>query len=178
MDFYLQTTLDAIQRETSGMSTKQLAWHPHAKWSAAEIVEHLSLAFTSTSKLMERLLLQGRAEVRTPTLRERLTTLVVVDIGYFPSGRQAPEWTRPRGLDPARAVEQIRAALAEMDVKIAAAEEKFGSGIVGVHPIIGPLTAKQWRKFHWEHARHHMKQVRRLRALSSNQQSAATSNQA
>ncbi len=163
MDFYLQKALDAIQRETNGMAVAQLAWHPHAKWSTAEILEHLSLGFSSTSKLMERCLQRGRAEARKATVREWVSTFAVVTLGYFPSGRQAPEWTRPRGLDAAEAVENICAALKEMDEKITAAENRLGSGVVALHPIIGPLTARQWRKFHWEHTRHHMKQVGALR---------------
>ena len=87
----------------------------------------------------------------------------MVKLGYFPSGRRAPEWTRPRGLDPAEAVETIRTALIEMDSKIAEVEAKLGKGIIAVHPVIGPLTARQWRKFHWEHTRHHMKQIAALR---------------
>jgi hypothetical protein len=27
------------------------------------------------------------------------------------------------------------------------------------HPFIGPLTADQWRKFHWVHGRHHIRQM-------------------
>jgi DinB superfamily len=173
MDFYLQRALDAIDRETRGMTAKQLAWNRDGKWSTAQILEHLSLAFSSTSKLMERCVQQGRAEGKQASLRERLITLVVVGIGYFPTGREAPEWTRPRGLDPEKAVATIRAALADMEAKIAAAQAKFGDGVLAVHPIIGPLTARQWRKFHWEHTRHHMKQIRAIRAASSGQPAAS-----
>ncbi|HEY3972851.1 MAG TPA: DUF1569 domain-containing protein [Candidatus Sulfotelmatobacter sp.] len=31
------------------------------------------------------------------------------------------------------------------------------------HPILGPLTGNQWRKFHLVHGLHHVKQIRRLR---------------
>jgi hypothetical protein len=167
MDFYLQRALHAIQRQTRGMSAAQLAWHREGKWSAAQVLEHLSLAFSSTSKVMERAVQQGSANARPPTLREWLVTLVVVKMGYFPSGRQAPQWTLPRGLDPAKSVETICASLAEMDAKIAAAQAKIGPGVVAVHPIIGPLTANQWRKFHWEHTRHHMKQIAALRSQAA-----------
>ena len=168
MDFYLQRASDAIERETSGMSAAQLAWHRDGKWSTAQILEHLSLAFSSTSKAMERAVQPGSANARPPNLREWLVTLIVVKLGYFPTGRQAPEWTHPRGLE--KSVEEIRASLAEMDVRIAEAQAKIGKGIVAVHPIIGPLTASQWRKFHWEHTRHHMKQVRALRTASRDSQ--------
>lgn len=163
MDFYLQRALDAVERETRGMPPDQLNWHREGKWSAAQIIEHLSLAFSSTCKAMERALQQGRADRNKPKLREWLATLLVVEIGYFPSGRQAPEWTLPRGLEAAQAVDTLRTALLEMDAKIGDAQAKLGEGVVAVHPIIGPLTARQWRKFHWSHTRHHMKQIACLR---------------
>jgi len=162
MNFYLQRALDAIERETRGMPVEELAWSRDGKWSAAQILEHLSLAFTGTSKAMERAVQHGRPGKRS-TAKQWLATLLVVRIGYFPFGRQAPESTRPRGLHAADAVQTIRAAITEMDVNIALAESKLGSGIIADHPVIGPLTAGQWRKFHWEHTRHHMKQVARLR---------------
>ena len=27
------------------------------------------------------------------------------------------------------------------------------------HPVIGPLSVDQWRKFHWIHTRHHARQI-------------------
>lgn len=163
MDFYLDSALRAIERETGGMPVKELSWHRESKWSAAQVLEHLSLAFSSTSKAMERALQQGRPAKSRRNAKQWLATTIVVKLGYFPSGRQAPEWTRPRGLDPADVVETIRTALIEMDSKIAEVEAKLGKGIIAVHPVIGPLTARQWRKFHWEHTRHHMKQIAALR---------------
>jgi hypothetical protein len=163
MDFYLQRTLTAIERETGGMPVEELSWHREDKWSAAQVLEHLSLAFSSTSKAMERVIEQGRPDKKRPNARQWLATLVVVKAGYFPSGRQAPEFTLPRGLDAADALRTIREALIQMDSTIAEAEAKLGKGLIAVHPIIGPLTARQWRKFHWAHTRHHMKQIARLR---------------
>lgn len=163
MDFYLQRALDAIEREAGGMPVQELAWRREGKWCAAEVLEHLALAFSSTSKAMERAVEQGRTARKRATPKQWAATLLVVKLGYFPAGRQAPEWTRPRGLDAAQAVETIRTALIEMDSKIAQAQSKLGNGIIAVHPIIGPLTARQWRKFHWSHTRHHMKQIAALR---------------
>jgi hypothetical protein len=37
------------------------------------------------------------------------------------------------------------------------------------HLILGPLTAAQWRKFHWIHGRHHVKQILRLREQARNE---------
>jgi len=32
------------------------------------------------------------------------------------------------------------------------------------HPVLGPFSIEQWRKFHFVHGRHHVKQIRRRRA--------------
>jgi len=51
-----------------------------------------------------------------------------------------------------------------MDDIIGRCEEKIGRGKKLLdHPILGPLTGTQWRKFHLVHGLHHVKQIRRLR---------------
>ena len=62
------------------------------------------------------------------------------------------------------ALPTIRKNLAEMDEAINACESKMGSKIrIADHPVLGPLTVAQWRKFHMVHTRHHMKQIVALR---------------
>ncbi len=59
---------------------------------------------------------------------------------------------------------EIGLRIAEMDDMIARCEEKFGlSRKLLDHPILGPLTGEEWRKFHLVHGLHHVKQIRRLR---------------
>jgi hypothetical protein len=51
-----------------------------------------------------------------------------------------------------------------MDDIIARCEEKLGKqNNLLDHPILGPLTGGQWRKFHLLHGLHHVKQIWRLR---------------
>ena len=166
MDSCLERTLAEIQRATDGMSVEQLAWHPERKWSAAQIVEHLSLAYSRTAKGMERSL---TAESNCParTLRNRLTTFVVVRLGYMPQGRQAPKGTVPGAGDPKNAVAAIIANLQAMDGAFTRVEKIKGRKVRLPHPILGPLTIAQWRKFHWVHTAHHMKQIDRLRELQT-----------
>jgi hypothetical protein len=33
------------------------------------------------------------------------------------------------------------------------------------HVILGPLTVKQWKKFHLAHGLHHLKQIRRRKEM-------------
>jgi len=163
MDSRLQKTLEEIQRATEGMSVEQLAWHPEGKWSSAEILEHLTLTFSGTVKGMRRVLAGDGAGAPKRTLKNRLSALIVTDIGYFPSGRKAPEMVKPLGSDAATAVQSIVRNLQEMDAVLCEVERIKGRGVRVPHPVIGPLTIAQWRKFHLIHTKHHMKQISRLR---------------
>ena len=68
---------------------------------------------------------------------------------------------RPRGVPIEKVLAEIGAKIAEMDEIITRCEEKLGARSKLLdHPILGPLTAAQWRKFHLVHGRHHIKQIR------------------
>ena len=164
MDFYLERVEQAISRATQGMAIAQLSRRPQeGKWSAAEILEHLSLTYSGTAKAMERCLTAGQPTANLPTLKDRVATVVVVGLGHMPQGREAPAVTRPRGAAPEESLPVLLRSLAEMDELITRCEQKFGKRrrIVN-HPVLGPLTARQWRKFLWVHARHHAQQIERL----------------
>ncbi len=168
MDRYLQWALTAIEAATRGMDSEQLMRGPERKWSAAQILEHLSLAYSGTTKLMQRTLQAGAATATAPSIRDRIATGVVVGLRYMPGGRQAPEHTRPRGLNGGEALKAIRSNLCAMDAALDQCEQRFGSRCkLANHPILGPLSIPQWRKFHWVHTRHHMKQIERLRQSNS-----------
>jgi hypothetical protein len=161
----LERTLKEIDSATVGMTDAQLAWHPNGKWSSGDILEHLSLAFSNTVVGMRKRLESGRPTNRRPTAKERLHTFVLTRLGYFPTGRAAPEGVVPQGVPPREAFNSIRQNLIAMDGAIADCEARFGSKIkIANHPSLGPLTAREWRRFHYVHTRHHMRQIRGLRA--------------
>jgi Protein of unknown function (DUF1569) len=166
MDFYLERLQKAIASETDGMSEEALHWHPEGKWSAAEILEHLYLTYTGTTKGFERCLQSGKPLARLVTLQDRWRTWVVVGLGYLPEGRKAPKNTVPGGSPLPRVQTEVAAKIAAMDAIIASAEEKYGSQTrVLDHPILGPLRGREWRKFHWVHGQHHLRQIRKLRGM-------------
>jgi len=73
--------------------------------------------------------------------------------------------TQSRGLLPERVLSEIIPAIEQMDEIIAGCEKAMGSGKKLLdHPILGPLTARQWREFHLVHGLLHVKQIRRLRS--------------
>jgi hypothetical protein len=145
-------------------------WHPteKEKWCAAEVLEHLYLTYNGTIKGFERVLEAGKPMVGRASMRQRLRTLVVLGFSHLPEGRKAPKQTVPRGLPVDKVRSEVVVKIAAMDVIIARCETRFGRGKVLDHPILGPLTAGQWRKFHLIHGQHHVKQILRLRELARN----------
>ena len=171
MDSYLQKLQDAIASASGGVIAEELKRHPEGKWSTAEVLEHLYLTYTGAIKGCERCLQEGRPLARTPTLRDRISATVVTGFGFMPGGRKAPERSMPRGMAPQEVVNAIGTALLAMDEAITRCEARFGKRTKLMdHPILGPLTTWQWRKFHWVHGRHHVKQIRRLRGKTSDHQ--------
>ncbi len=161
---YLQRLQQAIESAISGMTIEDLKRHPEGKWSTAEILEHLFLSYTATVKGFELCLTAGKPLARSPRLKDRLATAIAVGAGYLPGKRQAPNFTRQRGLAAEKLLAEIGPTILAMQQVIAQCEARHGSRIRLIdHPILGPLTSRQWRKFHWVHGRHHVKQILRLR---------------
>jgi uncharacterized protein DUF1569 len=167
VDPHLEKLQQEIAAAIAGMSAEQLSWHPTGKWCAAEVLEHLYLTYTGTLKGFQRVSEAGKPLTTTQTWKQRGRTLIVVLFGHMPSGREAPPVSRPRGLPPEKVLAEIGPKIAEMDDQIARCEQSFGSRRKLLdHPVLGPLTGAQWRKFHLVHGLHHVKQIRQLRKFA------------
>jgi hypothetical protein len=161
----LQTLQRELASAVAGLSPEQLAWHPPQKWCIAEVLEYLYLTYTGTMKGFERFMSAGKPCASNWSNRGR--ALLVLGFGYLPSGREAPQFARPRGLPPEKVLAEIGPKIAEMDAMIARCQQQFGKNEKLLdHVFLGPLTAAQWRKFHLVHGRHHLKQIRSLRKSS------------
>ncbi|MGC1452137.1 MAG: DUF1569 domain-containing protein [Candidatus Sulfotelmatobacter sp.] len=165
MDPGLQRLQSEIASSIAGLTAEQFTQHPPGKWCIAEVMEHLYLTYTGTVKGFERVAEAGKPLATVQSWAQRGRTLLVVGFGYLPSGREAPPVARPRGVAPEKVLAEIGPKIAEMDAIAARCEQQFGRRRKLLdHPILGPLTAAQWRKFHLAHGLHHVKQIRRLRA--------------
>ena len=164
MDPRLQKLEQEIASAMVGMSAEQTIAHPPGKWCAAEVLEHLYLTYTGTIKGFQRVCEAGKPLVTTATWAQRGRTLVVVGFGHMPSGRESPTVARPRGMPAEKVRAEIGPKIIEMDSIIARCCEELGSRRKLLdHPVLGPLTGDQWRKFHLVHGLHHVKQLWRLR---------------
>lgn len=164
MNPHLQRLQVAIESATRDMSEADLTRHPsEGKWSAAEILEHLSLTYKGTSKNMERSLTAGKPLGGKPTVKQRLIDVLVLDLGYLPTGRNSPDGAKPKGMPGNQVLGETYRKLVEMDDVIGNCESKFGRhAFVADHPVLGPITMQQWPKFHWVHGMHHVRQILRM----------------
>jgi hypothetical protein len=164
MDSALKELQQAVEDAMERLSNEDWSWHPPGKWCAAEVLEHLYLTYTGTVKGLERVLAGGKPIVHAATFGQKWRTLVVVGLGYVPGGLKSPRVAEPRGVPAEKVRAEISAKIEAMDEIIARCEQSFGGHAKLLdHPILGPLTAAQWRKLHLVHSLHHVKQLWRLR---------------
>jgi hypothetical protein len=155
---------DQLAKAIDGMSAEDLALHPEGKWSSAEILDHLNQTYRGTVKNFEHCLATGKSGANVGRNTKRWQRRVVIWLGYIPSGRTSPAHALPRGTPIAQLIIEIFENITRMENLIAACDAQYGRGkSIAEHPILGPLTATEWRKFHWVHGMHHARQIIRLK---------------
>lgn len=165
MHHHLQLALDAIDRTTGSLPTETLNLRAPGKWSIAETLEHLTLAFRRGAAGFAKVAESGEPRATRPTFSQSVGRILVVDVAYFPRAK-APETSMPTGSIPPESVqESAHAALVKLDLAATQAVARLGDAVLMLnHPYFGGMNARQWRKFHWRHTVHHMRQVRDLLA--------------
>lgn len=160
MDSYLERLQQELENAMAGATPADLGKGPAGKWNSGQILEHLYLTYKNTNKGIGNCLQKGVPLATRGTLQHRLATLLVVNLEYLPSGYKAPERSRPQGMSADEALAAIFPEIRQMDSGLAECERKFGAKTrIMDHPILGPLNAKQWRRFHLVHGRHHARQI-------------------
>lgn len=161
MNAYLARLQQELEDAIAGATAADLSRAPEGKWSAGQILEHLYQTYRGTNYGIGKSLENGKPLVSRATLKHRVGTFLVCNLGYIPTGRKAPERTLPKGLPVAEVLQNIFPEMQLMDSGLEKMESKFGAGNkVLDHLLLGPLTAEQWRKFHLAHGRHHARQIR------------------
>jgi hypothetical protein len=162
----LRLALEDIDDAAGTLDAATLARPMPGKWSIAEILEHLTLAFTVNATALEKVLQSGQLRTRRPRLFQRIGRFLVVEAGCFPRV-DAPAVTRPHGsIPPERSLAAIRESIERVDATLSRVADRFGERVpVAHHPILGPFSVRHWRKFHWRHTAHHMRQIRHRESL-------------
>lgn len=161
MNSHLERLRKELESTLAGTTPAQLTKSPEGKWSPAQVVEHLWLTYKNTNKGLTKCLESGTPLATTGTFKHRVKAFVVVNLKYLPNGNKAPERALPQGIPCDEVMRSIYPELAEMDARFAECEKKFGPGTkILDHPILGPLSAPQWRVFHLLHGQLHARQIR------------------
>ena len=84
----LEFVRSETDRATQGISPNAWVRGPNRKWSSLQILEHLVLSYTATTKGLLRATETGLPQLETPDLRQRLRRLYVLGLGRFPSGQE------------------------------------------------------------------------------------------
>lgn len=176
MSEYIPRLQEAIASAVRDMGREEMLRQREGKWSIAQVLEHLYLTYTGTVKGCERALTSQKPLTTPQRVKQRFKTLAVVTLGYYPSGIQAPAQVHPKGIPAEQVVSDIARQIASMDELLARCEQRLGRGNkLFDHPVLGALTGEQWRKFHWIHGRHHVKQIVALRKKYADKEKAPAS---
>ena len=161
---HLRACRAIIEDATRGGGAECATRRDPSRWSVCEVVEHLQRAYLGSAKGFERCL-EKNAPIATPaTIKQKLQSFALLNLGYFPEGRQAPKHVIPTGeLDLGAVLEAVRRDLGRLDEAAAKTRERFGRAKVVDHPVLGAFSVDQWLAFHLVHTRHHEKQIRARR---------------
>jgi hypothetical protein len=129
-------------------------------------VEHLCATWRSTIGGIEDRLQKSRPLRTRPTLAQRCRQLAVCEFGFLPQKREAPPAVLPKDapgepLSGDELIVHFSATLAAMDNALDRIEPQAKDSPVLTHFQLGPLSVRQWRRFHRVHARHHVAQIER-----------------
>jgi len=161
MDSYLERLRRELEETIDGVSLDRLVLAPAGKWNSAQILEHLFLTYKGTNAGSQKCLDQDAPLVSPAKWNKHVGRLLVVGLGYMPGGRKSPERVAPRGMPAEEVPQAIVIELQKMTARLEHCERRFGARVkILDHTFLGPLTSQQWRKFHWVHGRHHLRQVR------------------
>jgi len=156
----LRAARHLLDEATRDVAYERLMRPAAGKWSPAEVLDHLRLAFSNSAAGATRCVDEGRTRARPRTLPQRLAGGLVIGLGIFPKAK-APAQAVPQGTPPPTIVTDTLAALDALDEALTRAAERFGDRTPLMnHPYFGTLDVRTWRKFHLVHTRHHAKQIR------------------
>ncbi len=94
----LNETRELLAAPLAGCSAEQVARHPAgnpARWSAQQLIEHLSATWRMTIAVSKIVWKKDRPLRTRPTLTQRCMQLAVCEFGYFPKGHEAPAAVQP-----------------------------------------------------------------------------------
>lgn len=161
MTLTLASLPDVVLGPLAGKSDTDWYRAPAGKWNSAQIVEHLSISLEGSGRAFDTHR-DKPAMVRRPKSRvERVASFLILKVGWFPPGREAPKGSRPaEHVDREYAELHFREGVERFDKIAPGLLTSRSHDLFVKHPRLGDLTLPEWMRFHVVHCRHHAKQIR------------------
>ena len=162
----IDSTRARLLQSVEGLSGAEQNFRPAPeKWSAAEIVEHLSIIERRVAKLVAALLEKAEAQARPRDAGEPFAPVSVAEFVERSRAQKfdAPENVRPEGLPLADSLSNLRDSRAALRALRPRVERADGRAVRYPHPAWGPLDLYQWVAFVGAHEARHLAQIEALK---------------
>ena len=137
------------------------AWSaaPLGKWSIAQIVEHLAIAFdlvaTGFASLPE-----DQPKERDATPAQAVLRHTLLGGGELPKGMKAPDISQPSDdPEPELVVARFRMGIEQTRALVEDWPEERQISTFLRHPVVGDLNLPEWVRFHYVHCTLHSRQI-------------------
>ncbi len=162
----IDETRARLYQRAEALSEEQSAFQPTPDvWSAANIIEHLSLIEDMMIKLFNTLLQKSEA---SGGARDETQAFAPVSLDEFAEQARrekftAPETVRPGGqVSLAGSLAHLRASREQLRALLPRIEKIDGAKLQYPHPAFGPLNLYQWLAFIGAHEERHLRQLDKL----------------
>ena len=156
-----------VLREVEALSQRQADWRPSANdWSVGEIVDHLTIAETATSKLTTKLLKEIQAGSAAAVFPHDLTEFAAAPLREGDEGGEAPPVVRPSHGKPigelVGVMKATRARSRESVERLAGCDPRQ---LKFKHFRFGDLDLGQWWRLTAAHDGMHLRQIREVKSV-------------
>ena len=168
----LWTELEGVRadvlREVEGLSQHQADWKPSAtEWSVGEVVDHLTIAETATSKLTTKLLKEVQAGSAAAVFPHDLAELSAAPLRDGDEGGEAPPVVRPgHGKPIGELVAAMRATRARSRESVGRLAGCDPRRLTFRHFRFGDMDLGQWWRLTAAHDAMHLRQIRAVKGTS------------
>ena len=148
------------------LSTEDWSTAPDGKWTLAQIVEHLAIAFDLVANGFASLP-ENETKAREATPSQAVLRHALLGSGELPKGMRAPDISEPsENPDPELVVARFRMGIERTRALLDDWPETRQVSVFVRHPILGDLNLPEWVRFHFVHCTLHARQIeKRLSVL-------------
>jgi hypothetical protein len=154
----------------AGLSATEMDARPAGRddaWSIRQIAEHLRLSYDLTAHAFRQQIARGSTTRAIASMKQLWAQFYILRLGGFPRGVKAhPLITPTRTVseeDGAATLARLSSSLDVMQDYLRKGEREFGDKRAVRHFVLGPMTMRQWMRFHERHTRHHVRQIAEIR---------------